>query len=158
MNVTLYSDGSSRGNPGPGGYGTILEYIDQNGVLHSREYAEGFADTTNNRMELMGVIRGLKELTKPCKVEVITDSKYVVDAFNQHWVDGWLKNNWKNSQKKPVKNRDLWEQLLNLMDSHTVKFTWVKGHNEHPENERCDRLAVNAYNGDELIEDTGYEP
>lgn len=142
MNVTLYSDGSSRGNPGPGGYGTILEYIDQNGELHVREYTEGFADTTNNRMELMGVIRGLKELTRPCKVEVITDSKYVADAFNQHWVEGWIKSNWRRGKANEVKNIDLWLELLNVMNPHQVSFTWVKGHAGHPQNERCDKLAT----------------
>lgn len=150
MNVTLYSDGSSRGNPGPGGYGTILEYIDQNGVLHSREYAEGFADTTNNRMELMGVIRGLKELTKPCKVEVITDSKYVVDAFNQHWVEGWIKNDWRRGKTNEVKNIDLWLELLKAMNPHQVSFIWVKGHAGHPQNERCDKLATESADSIEM--------
>lgn len=162
MFVKIFSDGACSGNGkegnSRGGYGTILQAYNGNELAAEREYSKGYINTTNNRMELRGVIAGFEKLTKPCNVEVISDSKYVVDAFNQHWVEGWLKNNWKNSQKKPVKNRDLWEQLLSLMDSHTVKFTWVKGHNEHPENERCDCLAVNAYNGDELIEDTGYEP
>ena len=142
MKVTLYSDGSSRGNPGPGGYGTILQYVDTKGVLHEREYTEGFAATTNNRMELMGVIRGLEELNRPCKVEVISDSKYVTDAFNSGWVESWIKNGWKLSNKKDVKNRELWERLLAAMESHEVTFTWVKGHAGHPENERCDQLAT----------------
>lgn len=144
MNVKLFSDGSSRGNPGPGGYGTILQYVDTKGVLHEREYTEGFADTTNNRMELLGVITGLEALNRPCNVEVISDSKYVTDAFNQGWIDGWIKSNWKTSAKKPVKNVDLWERLLKAMENHQVKFTWVKGHAGHPENERCDSLATKS--------------
>lgn len=144
MEVRLYSDGSSRGNPGPGGYGTILQYTDAHGQLHEREYSEGFADTTNNRMELMGVIRGLEELKKPCHVEVISDSKYVIDAFNKGWVDSWLKNSWKGAGNRPVKNVDLWKRLIDAKQPHDVKFNWVKGHDGHPENERCDRLATTA--------------
>jgi ribonuclease HI len=144
MKVTLYSDGSSRGNPGPGGYGTLLQYIDRNGVLHEREYTEGFENTTNNRMELMGVIRGLEELNRPCQVQVVSDSKYVTDAFNQKWIDSWIRNGWRLSGKKPVKNVDLWERLLRAMESHEVTFTWIKGHYGHPENERCDRLATGS--------------
>ncbi|MBR6329465.1 MAG: ribonuclease HI [Lachnospiraceae bacterium] len=142
MKVTLFSDGSSKGNPGPGGYGTILRYVDPKGNVHEREYTEGFAETTNNRMELMGVITGLEALTRPCEVEVISDSKYVTDAFNKGWVDSWLKNNWKSASKSPVKNVELWQRLLKAMESHKVSFTWVKGHAGHPENERCDALAT----------------
>ena len=126
MRVTLYSDGSARGNPdGPGGFGCVLQCIDGKGVLHEREYSAGYRKTTNNRMELMGVITGLEALTKPCAVEVISDSKYVTDAFNQHWIEGWVKHNWKNSQKQPVKNKDLWLRLLAAMEMHQVTFTWV---------------------------------
>ena len=154
MKVTLYSDGSARGNPdGPGGYGTILQYVDAKGLLHEREYSAGYKKTTNNRMELMGVITGLEALTKPCEVEVISDSKYVTDAFNQHWVDGWLKNGWRTSQKAPVKNMDLWKRLLQAKQPHEVKFTWVKGHAGHPENERCDILATSAADGTMLLDD-----
>jgi ribonuclease HI len=145
MFVKLFTDGAARGNPeGPGGYGSILQYIDKNGTLHEREFSAGYKKTTNNRMELMAVIVGLEALTKPCDVEVISDSKYVTDAFNQHWIEGWLKRNWKNSAKQDVKNIDLWQRLLRAKSSHNVKFTWVKGHAGHPENERCDTLATTA--------------
>ncbi len=144
MEVKLFSDGSSRGNPGPGGYGTILQYIDPKGELHEREYSEGFAETTNNRMELMGVIRGLEELKKPCIVHVVSDSQYVINAFNKGWIDGWLQRGWKGSDKKEVKNVDLWKRLLSAKEPHTVDFTWVRGHDGHPENERCDSLATKA--------------
>ena len=144
MKVILYSDGSSRGNPGPGGYGTILEYTDPKGELHTREYSEGFKETTNNRMELMGVITGLEALIKPCDVTVVTDSKYVADAFNQNWIDGWIKKDFRRGKSDEVKNIDLWERLLKAMKPHNVTFTWVKGHAGHPQNERCDELATTA--------------
>lgn len=144
MKVILYSDGSSRGNPGPGGYGTILEYTDSKGQLHTREYSEGFLQTTNNRMELLGVITGLEALTRSCEVEVITDSKYVVEAFNSHWVDNWKRENWRRGKSNEVKNIDLWERLLKAMSLHKVTYIWVKGHNGHPQNERCDKLATMA--------------
>lgn len=154
MKVTLYSDGSARGNPnGPGGFGTILRYIDSQGNTHEREYYQGYEKTTNNRMELMGVITGLEALNKPCVVEVISDSKYVTDAFNAKWVDSWIKNGWRKSDKKPVLNADLWKRLLKAMEKHQVTFTWVKGHDGHPENERCDELAVNAALSDNLLID-----
>lgn len=152
MNVFLYSDGSSRGNPGPGGYGTVLHYTDSKGELHVLEITEGFRMTTNNRMELMGVIKGLEALNRSCDVTVISDSKYVTDAFNQHWIDGWRKKNFKN-----VKNPDLWKRLLQLTDMHNVSFTWVKGHAGHPENERCDELATNSADGENLLIDNWYE-
>ncbi len=144
MKVTLYSDGSSRGNPGPGGYGTILRFVDDKGNTHEREYSEGFPDTTNNRMELMGVIAGLEKLLKPCHVHVISDSQYVINAFNKGWLDSWQKNGWKGSDKKPVKNVDLWQRLLEAAKGHELEFTWIKGHNGHEENERCDSLATAA--------------
>lgn len=154
MKVTLYSDGSARGNPeGPGGYGTILQYVDKKGVMHEREYSAGYKKTTNNRMELLGVITGLEALTKPCRVTVVSDSKYVTDAFNSHWVDSWLKNNWKNSKKEPVKNIDLWKRLLEAKKPHDVTFQWVKGHAGHAENERCDVLATTAADGINLLDD-----
>jgi len=142
--VTLYSDGSSRGNPGPGGYGTILRFTDSEGTVHEREYSEGFKETTNNRMELLGVITGLEKLLKPCHVHIISDSRYVVDAFEKHWIDSWQKNGWKNSGKKEVKNKELWQRLIKAAEKHELTFTWVKGHNGHPENERCDALATAA--------------
>ena len=154
MKVKLYSDGSARGNPnGPGGYGCVLHYVDPAGKLHVREFSAGYKLTTNNRMELMGVITGFEALTKPCEVEVISDSKYVTDAFNAGWMDSWLKNNWKTAGKKPVKNVDLWKRLLDAMKPHQVTFIWVKGHAGHPENERCDALATEAADGDNLLDD-----
>ncbi len=154
MNVKVFTDGAARGNPdGPGGYGTVLQYIDQNNQLHEREFSGGYIKTTNNRMELMAVIVGLEALKKSCQVEVISDSKYVTDAFNQHWIDGWLKKNWKTSGNKPVKNIDLWKRLLLAKEMHQVIFTWVKGHDGHPENERCDVLATTAADGTDLLED-----
>lgn len=155
MNVTIYTDGSARGNPdGPGGYGCVLHYIDQNATLHERELSHGYKKTTNNRMELMAVIAGLEALTKPCSVEIVSDSKYVTDAFNKHWVEGWIKKGWKRGKNEPVKNIDLWKRLLQAMEPHQVRFTWVKGHAGHPENEKCDLLATTAADGDNLSEDT----
>ncbi len=152
--IKLYSDGAARGNPdGPGGYGTILQFTDAQGVLHEREYSAGYRKTTNNRMELMGVITGMEALTRPCHVEVYTDSKYVSDAFNQNWIVGWQKRNWKNSQNKPVKNPELWKRLLAAMEPHEVHFNWVKGHNGHELNERCDKLATSAADGSDLLDD-----
>ena len=158
MFVKIFTDGAARGNPeGPGGYGTVLQYIDSKGELHEREYSAGYKKTTNNRMELMAVITGLEALTRPCEVEVISDSKCVTDAFNQHWVDGWLKRNWKGSNNNPVKNVDLWKRLLKAKAPHQVKFTWVKGHAGHPENERCDKLATTAADGNSLLDDVVQE-
>ena len=158
MFVKIFTDGAARGNPeGPGGYGTVLQYIDSKGELHEREYSAGYKKTTNNRMELMAVIIGLEALNRPCEVEIISDSKYVTDAFNQHWVDGWLKRNWKSSSNNPVKNVDLWKRLLKAKAPHQVKFTWVKGHAGHPENERCDKLATTAADGNSLLDDVVQE-
>ena len=139
MLVKIYTDGAARGNPdGPGGYGTILSYTDSRGEEHIREFSQGYKRTTNNRMELMAAIAGLEALNRPCEVELYSDSKYLVDAFNQHWIDSWLKKNWMNSQKQ---------------EPHQVKFIWVRGHNGHPQNERCDKLATAAADGDNLIDD-----
>lgn len=154
--VNLYSDGAARGNPGPGGYGVVLTFVDSGGTLHTKELAQGYECTTNNRMELLGVIRGLEALKHGCTVEVYSDSKYVIDAFNQHWVEGWLKRNWKNAKKEPVKNKDLWMRLLEAMKPHTITFHWVKGHAGHPENERCDELATTAADGEGRIVDEGF--
>lgn len=151
--VDLYTDGACRGNPGKGGYGAILAYTDAKGLVHTRELSAGYANTTNNRMELLAVIRGLEALQSPCQVEVFSDSKYIVDAFGQGWVDTWLKNNWKRNKKDPVKNQDLWKRLLALMGKHQVRYHWVRGHNGHPQNERCDYLATQAADGDNLLED-----
>ncbi len=129
--ITLYSDGSSLGNPGPGGWGTILEY---KGV--AKEFSGGEELTTNNRMELTAVIEGLKRLKEPCRVEVVTDSSYVANAINQ-WLDNWVKKDFKK-----VKNEDLWREYLQVSKNHDIKATWVKGHNGHEQNERCDFLAT----------------
>ena len=135
--VELYSDGACSGNPGPGGYGTILVYKET-----EKEFSGGDAATTNNRMELTGAIVGLEALKCPCEVTVYSDSKYLVDAINQKWVYSWQKNGWRKADKSPALNPDLWQELLGLIESHTVNFVWVKGHNGHEYNERCDRLAV----------------
>ena len=156
MKVTLYTDGAARGNPdGPGGYGAVLEYVDKNGMLHTKELSQGYVKTTNNRMELMAVITGLEALNRACEVDVYSDSKYVVDAFNQHWIDSWLKKGWKRGKNEPVKNVDLWKRLLAVKEKHTVIFHWVKGHDGHPQNERCDELATTAADGDSLLVDEG---
>ena len=152
--VELYSDGSSRGNPGPGGYGTILRFTKSTGEVHEREFSQGYCRTTNNRMELLGVITGLEALNRPCSVDVYSDSQYVVKAFNDHWIDGWLKRGWKNASKEPVKNVDLWKRLLAAAQPHEVTYHWVRGHAGHPENERCDALATAAADGGNLIEDS----
>lgn len=154
MKVAIYTDGSARGNPdGPGGYGTILRYIDTKGQVHEREYSAGYKKTTNNRMELMAAIAGLEALTRPCEVELYSDSQYLVKAFNDRWIVNWQKNNWRNSKKEPVKNIDLWKRLLKAMEPHRVSYIWVRGHAGHPENERCDQLATAAADGDMLQED-----
>ena len=156
MLVKIYTDGAARGNPdGPGGYGTVLEYVDTKGQLHKKELSQGYVKTTNNRMELMAVIAGLEALNRSCEVEVYSDSQYVVNAFNQHWVDGWIRKGWKRGKNEPVKNVDLWKRLLEAKQKHSVTFHWVKGHDGHPQNERCDELATTAADGTNLIIDEG---
>lgn len=156
MLVKIYTDGAARGNPdGPGGYGTVLEYVDTKGQLHVKELSCGYVKTTNNRMELMAVIAGLEALNRPCTVAVYSDSQYVVNAFNQHWVEGWIKKNWKRGKNEPVKNVDLWKRLLAAKEPHSVTFHWVKGHDGHPQNERCDKLATTAADSGNLIADEG---
>jgi ribonuclease HI len=135
--VEMFSDGACSGNPGPGGYGVILRFAGR-----EKELSGGEAMTTNNRMELLGVIEGLSALKEPCRVVLTTDSRYVVDSVTKGWVYGWKKKGWIKSDKKPALNVDLWERLLPLLEKHDVTFNWVKGHAGHPENERCDRLAV----------------
>ncbi|MBR3235428.1 MAG: ribonuclease HI [Atopobiaceae bacterium] len=159
MRVTLYTDGAARGNPGPGGYGAVLLYVDPSGVEHRKELSCGYKNTTNNRMELLAVIVGLEALLRPCEVDVHSDSQYVVNAFNQHWVQGWIKKGWKTSQKKPVKNADLWNRLLAAMEPHQVSWHWVKGHAGHALNERCDQLATMAADGlsGPLLNDVGFD-
>ena len=135
--VDIYTDGACSGNPGPGGYGVILKMGE-----HYKELSGGSPNTTNNRMELTGVIKGLSALKMPCDVTLTTDSKYIVDAVTKGWAKKWKANNWIKSDKKKALNTDLWEELLRLLEIHNVTFVWVKGHAGHPENERCDDLAV----------------
>ena len=129
--------------------------MDTKGEVHEREYSQGYVRTTNNRMELMAAITGLEALLRPCIVELYSDSKYLTDAFNQHWIEGWIRKGWKRGKNEPVKNIDLWKRLLKAKEPHEVTFIWVKGHDGHPENERCDRLATSAADGDGLITDPG---
>lgn len=137
--VTIYTDGACSGNPGPGGWGTILMYNE-----NKKEISGGKDNTTNNVMELTAVIEGLKLLKFPCKVKLYSDSAYVVNAFNQKWIYGWLKNGWKNASKEPVKNKELWQELYELTKIHEVEFIKVKGHADNEFNNRCDELARNA--------------
>ena len=137
--VTLYTDGACSGNPGPGGWGAILEY---NGI--EKELSGGEPNTTNNRMELTAVIQGLSALKEPCIVELYSDSKYVIDALQKGWAKSWREKGWKKADKKPALNPDLWENLLNLVETHIVHYHWVKGHADNPKNNRCDQLAVEA--------------
>lgn len=139
-NVEIYTDGACSGNPGPGGWGAVLIY---NGV--EKQLSGSEKETTNNRMELSAVITALKALKEPCNVTLTTDSKYVCDAINKGWLNSWQKNSWKKADKKPVLNIDLWQELLPLLDKHSVEFIWVKGHNGHKYNEICDKLAVAEY-------------
>ena len=158
MKVKIFTDGAARGNPnGPGGYGTILQYVDGKGTLHEREYSQGYIKTTNNRMELMAAIVGLEALNRPCQVELYSDSKYLTDAFNQRWVDGWIRKNWTRGKNEPVKNVDLWKRLLAAAAPHSVQYIWVKGHDGHPENERRDCLATSAADGEDRIADPGIQ-
>ena len=135
--VTLYTDGACSGNPGPGGWGAILEYKGT-----EKELSGGESATTNNRMELTAVIEGLKALKEPCTVELYSDSKYVIDGLQKGWAVSWRKNGWRKADKKPALNPDLWEQLLELTERHTLRYHWVKGHADNPKNNRCDELAV----------------
>ena len=157
FSVTAWSDGSSRGNPGPGGYGAVLRYVGPDGACHERELSGGYRRTTNNRMELMGAIAALEALRRPCAVEMVTDSQYVVKAFTERWIEGWQRRGWRTASKQPVKNVDLWQRLLAAAAPHEVRWTWVKGHAGHPENERCDELATAAADGRDLQEDPGFE-
>jgi ribonuclease HI len=146
--IELFTDGSSSGNPGPGGYGVILR-----AGKHYKEIAEGFRKTTNNRMELMAVIKGLESIKTPGQeVMIFSDSKYVIDSVEKKWVFGWLKTAFKGK-----KNKDLWLRFLNVYKLHNIRFTWVRGHNGHPENERCDELAVMAGKQKDLLIDTFFE-
>ncbi|MCJ7593471.1 MAG: ribonuclease HI [Desulfobacterales bacterium] len=142
--VEIYTDGACSGNPGPGGYGALLKYRGE-----TKEASGYDPETTNNRMELTAVIEGLRLLKRPCRIMVVTDSSYVVKGMTE-WIDGWRRKKWLNSKKKPVLNRDLWERLLEASRPHRIEWQWIKGHNGHEENERCDklaRLAIETWHG-----------
>lgn len=148
--VNIYTDGCCKKNPGPGGCGIILEYNGKEKIIK-----EGWKLTTNNRAELSAVIIALKALKEPCEIVLTTDSKYVTDAINKKWLDNWVKKGWRNSTGS-LPNKDLWEQLYNLLKIHKVDFVWVKGHNNHPQNERCDALANEVVNEGNLKIDSNY--
>lgn len=150
--VAIYTDGSCLGNPGPGGYGVVLRY-----QQHQKEMSAGYKQTTNNRMELLAAIVGLESLKQPCEVDLTTDSQYVRLGITQ-WLANWKKNNWKTSQKEPVKNQDLWRRLDAACQGHKVNWHWVKGHAGHPENERCDELARVAATHQATEVDEGFQP
>ena len=143
QNVTLYTDGAARGNPdGPGGYGAVLQFVDSQGNLHEREFSAGYIRTTNNRMELTAFIEALRQLKEPCEVRYCSDSQYVINGLQKGWAKGWKRRGWKKSDGSPALNPDLWAQALEQEARHTITYVWVKGHAGHPENERCDQLAV----------------
>ena len=150
--VTIYTDGACIGNPGPGGYGTVLLY-DGN----RRELSGGYRRTTNNRMEIMAVLAGLRSLKEPCRVTLYSDSRYVVDAMSKGWARSWRDKGWRKRDKAPALNPDLWEEMLDLSERHEIEYRWVKGHAGDPENERCDELAVAAASGPDLARDEVYE-
>lgn len=150
--VEIYTDGACTGNPGKGGFGAVLIY---NG--NEKRISSGFRKTTNNRMELMAAIEALKLLKEECVVDLYSDSKYLTDAINKNWLSSWQKNGWKKADKKPVLNRDLWEQLTALLEKHSVSFIWVKGHDGNEYNEICDSMAVKAYTESADNIDENYE-
>jgi len=149
--VEIYTDGSCLGNPGPGGYGAVLKYKD-----NTKELSQGYQLTTNNRMEMLATIIALQSLKEPCKVTLTTDSQYVRQGITQ-WITNWQKNNWKTASKQDVKNVDLWKLLNAENQRHNVQWNWVKGHSGHTENERCDDLAREAAEGNNLLPDNGYK-
>jgi ribonuclease HI len=150
--VNLYTDGACRGNPGPGGYGVVLIY-----GKHRKELSAGFRWTTNNRMELTALVNALLTLKEPCRVEITSDSRYLLDAFRKEWIPKWKKNGWRTVSRQPVLNRDLWQELDRLLSTHEPRYRWVKGHSLTPENNRCDELAVMAANSQNLLIDEAYE-
>ena len=135
--IEIFTDGACSGNPGPGGWGAVLRY-----KQHEKELSGGEAETTNNRMELTALIAALEQLKEPCEITLCSDSKYVIDGLEKSWAKGWRARGWKKADKSPALNPDLWEKLLNLAEGHVIHYKWIKGHAGHPENERCDRLAV----------------
>lgn len=145
MKVTIYTDGAAKGNPnGPGGYGAILQFTDSQGKNYEKEISAGYDKTTNNRMELMGAIAALEILKRSCEITLITDSQYITNAMNKGWLDNWRASGWLNSSNKPVKNKELWQRLIEAAKPHEITWQWVKGHSGQPENERCDTLATTA--------------
>ncbi len=150
--LKIYTDGACSGNPGKGGYGVILVF-----KKYRKELSGGYRLTTNNRMEIISIIIGLEALTKLCNVTIYSDSRYVVDTMNKGWASKWQSNNWKRNKQEIAKNSDLWKRLLDLCTKHNVQFIWVKGHSGHPENERCDQLAVLASKRMELFIDKVFE-
>lgn len=150
--IAVFTDGACRGNPGPGGYGVVLIY-----GQHRLELSQGYARTTNNRMELLAAIRALEELSEPCTVDLHSDSKYVIDALTKNWIKGWKAKGWRTSTGQPVKNQDLWVRLTTAAAPHQMNWKWVRGHAGHAENERCDQLAVAAATGRGLPEDVGFD-
>ena len=154
--VTIYTDGACSNNPGKGGYGAILMFRKNDGQTIEKRLSRGFNLTTNNRMELLAVVDSLKCLKVPCEIQLYTDSKYVVEAINQKWLENWQKNNWRTSSKKAVKNVDLWQKYLTVSKQHSIEFIWVKGHNDNKYNELCDKLAVEARNQENLETDVNF--
>lgn len=150
--IEIYTDGSCLGNPGPGGYGATILY-----KSHRKELSQGYKLTTNNRMEMLATVKALQTLTEPCKVTLTTDSQYVRQGITQ-WMKNWKKNNWKTASKQPVKNVDIWKLIDSENQRHEIQWCWVKGHSGHPENERCDDLARNAAESNDLLIDEGYKP
>ena len=155
--IEIYTDGACSSNPGPGGYGIVMLYKDKNGITHQKEFSKGFKNTTNNRMELLAVIDALNLVKMPCKISLYSDSKYVIDAINQKWLESWQEKNWKIHSKNPVKNIDLWKKYLSARKRHQINYFWVKGHASNKYNELCDKLAVSARNSSNLEIDEGYK-
>jgi len=150
--VTIFTDGACKGNPGPGGFGVVLK-----SGKHRLELAKGYSRTTNNRMELMAAIVGLESLTEPCEVELHSDSRYLIDALTKNWIKGWQAKGWKTSANQAVKNQDLWQRLTAAAATHKVAWKWVRGHAGHAENECCDQLAVAAATARDLLPDQGFQ-
>jgi ribonuclease HI len=150
--VTIHTDGACRGNPGPGGYGVVMVC-----GKHRLEMAKGFTRTTNNRMELLATIVALEALKEGCEVELMSDSRYVIDAMLKNWIKGWKAKGWRTASNQPVKNQDLWLRLAAASENHKITWKWLRGHAGHKENERCDVLAVGAATGRDLLVDAGFE-
>ena len=156
-NVEIYTDGACANNPGKGGYGAILMYQKKDGKMVFKKISKGFELTTNNRMELMAVVDALSILKVPCCIKLYSDSKYVIDAINKNWLQGWIKKNWKTSSNSKVKNVDLWQKFIQLSKDHTIEYIWVKGHNDNKYNELCDKMATEARSNNNLEYDKGFE-